>query len=136
MNINPVRMGTGINIKLLEAMAYGMPCVTTVTGARGLERFARNALWVLGDEDYSGLAQAVSALITSTPLRERYGNAAKAAALKWNASQKANLQTLLTLTPSMDTPLFSDVVAVLPEWEQETLASAENHSAPDVAPAR
>ncbi len=34
--INPVLLGSGINIKLLEAMAAALPTVSTVTGARGL----------------------------------------------------------------------------------------------------
>lgn len=35
--INPVFIGGGIKIKTLEAMSYGLPCVTTREGARGLE---------------------------------------------------------------------------------------------------
>lgn len=100
VNVNPVLMGTGINIKLLDAMAYGMPCVTTVTGVRGLEQFGNEALWVIQDEDYAGFAHAVSALIANASLRERYGNAARAAAIQWNVSQQANLRTLLSRTPS------------------------------------
>lgn len=35
--VNPVRSGTGLNIKSIEALGYGKPMVTTVSGARGIE---------------------------------------------------------------------------------------------------
>jgi glycosyltransferase involved in cell wall biosynthesis len=35
--INPVKHGSGINIKMLDYMAVGLPIVTTKQGARGLE---------------------------------------------------------------------------------------------------
>ena len=35
--INPVFIGGGLKIKTLDAMGYGLPCVTTPEGARGLE---------------------------------------------------------------------------------------------------
>ena len=30
-------MGTGINVKTVQAMAYGMPLVTTTLGSKGIE---------------------------------------------------------------------------------------------------
>jgi glycosyltransferase involved in cell wall biosynthesis len=35
--ISPVTMGTGINVKTVQAMAYGMPLLTTVCGGKGIE---------------------------------------------------------------------------------------------------
>ena len=35
--VSPVTMGTGINVKTVEAMAYGMPLLTTVCGSKGIE---------------------------------------------------------------------------------------------------
>ncbi|HHT0592272.1 TPA: glycosyltransferase [Legionella anisa] len=35
--ISPMTCGTGINIKTVEAMAYGMPLLTTVHGGRGID---------------------------------------------------------------------------------------------------
>ncbi|MGR8978607.1 MAG: glycosyltransferase [Gammaproteobacteria bacterium] len=35
--ISPVTMGTGINVKTVQAMAYGMPLLTTAWGAKGIE---------------------------------------------------------------------------------------------------
>jgi GT2 family glycosyltransferase/glycosyltransferase involved in cell wall biosynthesis len=35
--VSPVTMGTGINIKTVQAMAYGMPLLTTLCGSKGIE---------------------------------------------------------------------------------------------------
>jgi glycosyltransferase involved in cell wall biosynthesis len=35
--VSPVTMGTGMNVKTIQAMAFGMPLVTTSCGARGIE---------------------------------------------------------------------------------------------------
>lgn len=35
--VSPMMCGTGINIKMVEALAYGMPLLTTQYGARGIE---------------------------------------------------------------------------------------------------
>jgi glycosyltransferase involved in cell wall biosynthesis len=35
--LSPVTMGTGINVKTVQAMAYGMPLLTTSCGSKGIE---------------------------------------------------------------------------------------------------
>jgi glycosyltransferase involved in cell wall biosynthesis len=35
--LSPVTMGTGINVKTVQAMAYGMPLLTTACGGKGIE---------------------------------------------------------------------------------------------------
>ena len=35
--VSPVTMGTGINVKTVQAMAYGMPLLTTSWGSKGIE---------------------------------------------------------------------------------------------------
>lgn len=35
--VSPVTMGTGINVKTVQAMAYGMPLLTTSCGGKGIE---------------------------------------------------------------------------------------------------
>ncbi|MBJ3775005.1 glycosyltransferase [Acuticoccus mangrovi] len=46
--INPVFVGGGIKIKTLDAMRYGVPCVTTAEGARGLEDAVGKGLFLVG----------------------------------------------------------------------------------------
>lgn len=93
--VNPVLMGTGLNIKLLDAMAYGMPCLTTATGARGLDQFRDSALWVVADDDAQGFAQRLIQLLTDRPLLEAQAKAARSAADQWNLAQQSNLMRLL-----------------------------------------
>ena len=42
--INPMFDGSGINIKMLDYMSYGLPIVTTECGARGIETFGRQPM--------------------------------------------------------------------------------------------
>ena len=62
--VNPMRLGSGLRIKMLEAMATGLPVVSTALGAAGIpaqngencfiadtpELFARSIDWLLNDE--------------------------------------------------------------------------------------
>ncbi len=66
--ISPVRFGAGIKIKNLEAIANGLPLVTTPHGARGLELAAeRKALLICKNEQE--FAEALDSLIDSFTLR-------------------------------------------------------------------
>lgn len=47
--INPVRSGTGLNIKSIEALGYGIPLVTTASGSRGIEAAAGQAYLCAND---------------------------------------------------------------------------------------
>jgi len=44
--INPVRFGAGLKIKTVEALANGLPLVTSPHGARGLEKTIGHSFWV------------------------------------------------------------------------------------------
>ena len=53
--INPVRWGSGLKIKTVEALASGLPLVTTREGARGLEHLAGEAFLLADDPaDFAG----------------------------------------------------------------------------------
>jgi len=49
--INPVRFGTGLKIKTIEALAHGRPLVTTSAGASGLESWRGRAFIVAESAD-------------------------------------------------------------------------------------
>lgn len=62
--INPIKSGTGLNIKTIEALGYSKPLITTTVGAKGLDcdkdtfivvdednEFAENLVQVLNDDE-------------------------------------------------------------------------------------
>jgi glycosyltransferase involved in cell wall biosynthesis len=60
--INPVRFGTGLKIKNIEALAFGCPLVTTPEGAAGMDLSAAGGVVVAGDfqamtRELAGLAR-------------------------------------------------------------------------------
>lgn len=72
--INPVRFGAGLKIKNLEALACGLPLVTTSHGARGLEAAGDNA-FIVADTP-ADFTSAIESLINDLALRQKLGNAA------------------------------------------------------------
>lgn len=89
--VNPLLVGTGINIKLLDAMAAGVPTVSTSTGIRGLPPAYRSGVIAVPDEDHAAFADAVVRLATDVQLRRRIGHAAFDDARAWNREQLAQL---------------------------------------------
>jgi len=57
----PLRVGSGLKIKTVEALAAGLPCVTTSVGAEGVPQPPREAV-VVADETASFVAAIVDAL--------------------------------------------------------------------------
>ena len=60
--VNPTRQGAGINIKMIDAMAAGLPVVSTATGSRGLPWAAGHHLLVA--DDPAEFTAAVVTLLT------------------------------------------------------------------------
>ena len=95
ISINPVGAGTGINIKLLDSMACGVPTVCTETGCRGMPaRFLRGIVRV-ADNDPKAFADAVVGLSRSAETRAAIGKFAVADARVWNAEQSRALTQVL-----------------------------------------
>lgn len=93
--INPSRIGTGINIKMLDALALGVPTVSTETGARGLIDGDREGIWVTPDDDPQAFADALIELASNPEAWARRHHAALAAARRWNARQSGELAASL-----------------------------------------
>ena len=74
--VNPVRHGAGINIKMVEAMAAGLPVVTTPVGARGLHW--RDGEHLVVAEGTPGFADAVLGLLDDPGRREELAKAGRA----------------------------------------------------------
>jgi sugar transferase (PEP-CTERM/EpsH1 system associated) len=73
--VSPLRSGSGIQVKNLEAMAMGVPVVTTSIGALGLEATVGQDLLVA--DTPQEFAKHVTHLIQSPDLRQTIGNAGR-----------------------------------------------------------
>ncbi|MDH3461411.1 MAG: glycosyltransferase [Burkholderiaceae bacterium] len=93
--VNPVQSGTGLCIKSIEAMALGMPLVTTDSGARGLEAYTGRAFICVGSEDADAMAEAVLELLRNPAGADTMAREARAAALEFNDAQFAALARVL-----------------------------------------
>ena len=72
--INPVRFGAGLKIKNIEALAHGLPLVTTIHGARGIESGVNKAFLVA--DDAADFIQSVESLIMNAAIRKKLGRSA------------------------------------------------------------
>lgn len=95
LSVNPMLVGTGINIKLLEAMACGVPTVSTATGVRGLPAAFCRGVTVVADGDAEGFAAAVVRFARDAKLRREAGQLAREDAKRWNATHRAELNRCL-----------------------------------------
>ncbi|MCJ2070603.1 glycosyltransferase [Methylobacterium sp. J-030] len=95
---NAITAGTGLKIKLIEALSLGVPAVSTRLGVRGLPDQLLQGVIVVDDDDPIGFARALLTLHQNTEARLALGRSARRAAQQWVASQKAELEAILALT--------------------------------------
>jgi glycosyltransferase involved in cell wall biosynthesis len=74
--INPMRLGSGLRIKVLEAMATGLPVVSTSLGVAGIP--AQNGVNCFIADTPELTAESIGWLLSDEHLGETMGNAAKA----------------------------------------------------------
>jgi glycosyltransferase involved in cell wall biosynthesis len=84
--VNPVRMGTGLNIKTMECLALGVPLVATASGSRGLENLRGRAFLVVADDGSEAMASEVIRVLRDDRLRASLVHEALNAAHQWNAT--------------------------------------------------
>jgi glycosyltransferase involved in cell wall biosynthesis len=72
----PLRSGSGTRLKILEAMAAGVPVVSTRVGAEGID--AEDGVHILLADSGSEIALAISRIVSSAELRNRLTAAARA----------------------------------------------------------
>lgn len=94
--VNPVLCGTGLNIKSIEALGFGVPLVATPSGARGLEHAAGRGLSIA--ESAQDFADAVISLVLDRALRQQTASRAIETAREWNSSALARLEQMLEQT--------------------------------------
>jgi polysaccharide biosynthesis protein PslH len=95
--VNPVQMGTGLNIKTIECLGFGMPLVTTEAGSRGLEGLRGKAFVSVPDNDPVEMARAIDLFMRNAQYAESYGLKALDAASAWNREQRTRLLDLLEI---------------------------------------
>lgn len=86
--INPVQNGTGLNIKTIEALAYGKPLVTTTVGAKGIK--GENDILIKCDKPQD-FADEIVHLLTNEKICDELVENAHLYINKYNES---NIQTL------------------------------------------
>lgn len=89
----PVRFGTGLNIKTIEALAYGMPVVSTSDGAHGLgcdDKVCRTL------DDAEAFAAAVVAICTDGALAARLSTNSLDFVQAWNTRYTQALDAAVT----------------------------------------
>jgi glycosyltransferase involved in cell wall biosynthesis len=72
----PLRIGGGTRIKIFEAMAMGMPIVSTTIGAEGLPVHPGKNIFIADAPE--AFAERTAALLLDPMARQRFGSAARA----------------------------------------------------------
>lgn len=90
----PLRVGSGIKTKVIEAMAYGRPVVTTPVGAEGIQ--VTEGQDVIVREDAKSFAEAVVSLINDSARARAIGQAGRNLVEK-TYSKKAAAERLLEI---------------------------------------
>ena len=93
--VNPVRFGTGINIKTIEALCYGKPLVATTPATNGLED-GRNKAFLVADTASEFIA-ALSGLIENAEQRDLLQRNAEAFMRDYHQYNMSQLKAALTV---------------------------------------
>lgn len=75
--IVPLQVGSGLKVKLVEALVYGRPIVTTPIGVQGLSALAPPPFIVA--ESAEAFARAVCSVLSSSTLQDELHRRARAA---------------------------------------------------------
>ena len=113
----PMRMGSGVRFKVLEAMAAALPIVSTSLGASGAG--AADGQELLVRDDAGGFATAVLDLLADGERRRRMGTAARALAEREHDWRHITPRLLAAYGPlqAKDWPPASAIATVLNERE-------------------
>lgn len=94
--VNPVQIGTGLNIKTIEALSYGKPLVTTSVGAQGLDE-GKNSAFLVADRAEQ-FAEQVELLISDSSFYREIAENAYLFALEYNRKVMGTLTSLVKNT--------------------------------------
>ena len=91
--LNPMRFGTGLKIKTIEALGYGKPLITTSAGAEGLEKGAGKAFLV--EDKENDFASSMIELLNNPKRLREISKEAYQFAESWNKECVNELDELL-----------------------------------------
>ena len=91
--VNPVRSGTGLNIKSIEALGYGKPLLTTTSGCRGIESVMGSAF--LCADTPAAFVECVRRIWHEAGCASRLSAHALKFAREWNMAALASLGQVL-----------------------------------------
>lgn len=92
--VNPVRFGTGLKIKTIEALSMGKPLVTTSHGCSGLESWAGKAFLVADTPE--DISSAICQILNSSTLAHKLKGQAVVLIDKYNAEALAPLSEVIS----------------------------------------
>jgi glycosyltransferase involved in cell wall biosynthesis len=98
--VAPIYFGTGIKLKILDALGMGLPVVTTTIGAEGL--LLENGVNAMIEDDYSTFASAVVRLLSDEQLNSTLSFAAFEYAKKYHEYDRLKNNFLNILEISND----------------------------------
>ena len=91
--INPIKAGTGLNIKTIEALGNCKPLVTTTCGAKGLDTKVEQICKIAdNDEEFAG---AIIQILNDDKLAEELSKNAYNFVLKYNVNVKEKLNDII-----------------------------------------
>lgn len=91
--INPVRIGSGMKIKNIEALSYGRPVITTRLGAEGLGAFDGNGMLIA--EGVTNWLTIIEQCLTDATFYEKTIASIQNTIVAYNKTNRAMLEKLL-----------------------------------------
>lgn len=95
--IVPIRFGTGLKIKTIEALGRGKPTVSTSVGAEGLEGAHGSALYIA--DDAAAFSTAILELLGDGARRRALSEAALGFVKSWNTRCEDAFAAVLSMAP-------------------------------------
>ena len=104
VGVCPMRLGAGVQNKLLEYMALGLPAVTTTMGLEGIQAQPGQDVWLANTPEL--FADAVIALLDNRTVAEATAHAARRYVERhhaWSSVLAPMVQTMLQHLPDRST---------------------------------
>ena len=120
--IVPLHAGGGMRVKILDAWLWGLPVVSTLTGAEGIETCPGDDILVTPDHDAEAFARAVVQVLTDPVLNaklRRNGRAAVEARYSW--------QTVYARVDAV----YASAARILPKNAETRLNAVQPFGAPE-----